>query len=102
MSNRRLVAAGSALALLAAMGAFAAGPGRAQAPRQEPEAPRSVPQDTGAKDRALSVTAPHADVRVDSERGEVKVRAPQSSVSVDADAGQVKVRVPYVNLDVRW
>jgi hypothetical protein len=102
MSKRRLVAAGFAIALVAAMGAFAAGPGGAQTPGQEQEAPRSVPQDGAARDRGVSVTAPSADVRVDSERGQVRVRAPQSSVSVDADAGQVKVRVPYVNLDVRW
>jgi len=97
MSNRRLAAAGFASALLAAVGAFAAGPGKAQAPQAEQEAPRSAPQDG-----SVSVTVPQADVRVDGERGKVEVRAPHSSVKVDADAGQVKVRVPYVNLDVRW
>ena len=97
MSNRRLVAVGCAIALVAAMGAFAAGPGRAQAPRQEQEAPRSMPQDRG-----VSVTASQAEVRVDGQRGQVRVRAPHSSLSVDADAGQVKVRAPYVDLDVRW
>lgn len=97
MSTRRLVAAGFAIALVAAMGAFAVGSGSAQAPRQEQEAPRSAPRDKG-----VSVTAPQADVWVDSARGQVRVRAPQSSVSVDADAGRVKVRAPYVNLDVRW
>jgi hypothetical protein len=102
MSNRRLVTAGFAIALVAAMGAFAAGPGGAQTPRQEQEVPRSMPQDGAVSDTGVSVTAPPADVRVDSERGQVRVRAPQSSVSVDADAGQVKVRVPHVNLDVRW
>jgi hypothetical protein len=98
MSKRRLVAAGFAIALVAAMGAFAAGPSGAQTPGQGQE----VPRDGAVRDRGVSVTAPSADVRVDSERGQVRVRAPQSSVSVDADAGQVKVRVPYVNLDVRW
>jgi hypothetical protein len=97
MSNRRLVAAGFAIALVAAMGAFAAGPGTAQAPRQEQAARPPTPQDRG-----VSVTAPQADVRVDSERGQVRVRAPHSSVSVDADAGQVRVRAPYLDLDVRW
>ncbi|HXE69334.1 MAG TPA: hypothetical protein VN523_08240 [Hyphomicrobiaceae bacterium] len=102
MSKRRLVAAGFAIALVAAMGAFAAGPGGAQTPRQEQEVPRSMPQDGAVRETGVSVTAPPADVRIDSERGRVRVRAPHSSVSVDADAGRVKVRVPYVNLDVRW
>src|SRR5262245_29949517 len=97
MSNRRFAAVGFAVALVAAMGGLAAGPGRAQAPRAEQEPPQSAPQDGG-----VGVTAPQAEVRVDGERGQVKVRAPKSSVSVDADAGRVKVRAPYVDLDVRW
>ena len=97
MSYRRFAAAGFAIALVGAMGALAAGPGKAQAPRPEQEPPRSAPQAGG-----VSVTAPQADIRVDGERGQVEVRAPHSSVSVDADAGRVKVRAPYVDLDVRW
>ena len=97
MSNRRLVVHGFAIALLATIGFFAAGPGTAQSPRSEQEAPRSPSQD-----KSVSVTVPQADMKVDGERGQVEVRAPHSSVSVDADAGRVRVRAPYVNLDVRW
>jgi len=96
MSNRRLVVHGLAIALLATTGTLAAGPGTAQAPREQ-EAPRSPSQD-----KSVSVTVPQADIKVDRERGQVQVRAPHSSVSVDADAGQVRVRAPYVDLDVRW
>jgi len=97
MSHKRLAVAGYGIALVGAMGAFAVGPGKAQAPQAEQEAPRSAPRDKG-----VSVTVPQADVKVDGERGQLRVRAPHTAVSVDADAGRVEVRAPYVNLDVRW
>ena len=97
MSHKRLAAAGYVIALVGAICAVAVGPGKAQAPQAEQEAPRPASQDKG-----VSVTVPQADVKIDGERGQVRVRAPHTAVSIDADAGRVEVRAPYVSLDVRW
>jgi hypothetical protein len=97
MSYRGLFASSLAAALVAGSAALAPGGGQAQAPQAEPSPPVATAPQGGA-----GAAGPSADVRVQADRGKVRVEAPYSSVTVDADAGQVKVHAPYLNLEVHW
>ncbi len=60
--------------------------------------PTSVKSENGR----TAVKAPYTRVDTTPDRTKVRVNAPNADVRVDTEAGQVRIRVPYFSGNIRW
>ena len=105
MSKSRLFVSALAVAGLGAVALGYAAPqlGKAWLPNADRsslvQAPAAGPSPAVATEAGTRTTVPGTQ----AETGPVvRVDAPHTAVKVDPEKGQVRVRAPYVNLDIRW